>query len=358
MLKKLAFLTVVLIAVVALAACSGQAAPTEAPQQEAATQAPVEQPTEAAAPVEQPTEAAAPTEAPQVAQSNLVFGLAVHSNPAEDSFWGVVERGAKDAADTYGITLKSGGSGDPTEQAQLVETYVSDKVDGLIVSLANPDALKDAVKRAVDAGIPVITINSGVDVYKELGAITHVGQTEFVAGQGAGEQFNKAGLKSVLCVIHEEGNIGLEQRCDGLEDTFQGKVERFNVATTGTRDIAGTSASIQDKLIAAGDVDGILTLNPDIAGAALDAIKATGKDVKLATFDLSPAVLDAIMNDEIMFAIDQQQYLQGYLPVVFLYLYNTNLNTVGGGQPVLTGPGIVDKSNAAQVKELAAKGTR
>ena len=347
MLKKITFLIVVMLAVVALAACAGQTAPTQAPEQ-AATQAPAEQ----------PTEAAAPTEAPQVAQSNLVFGLAVHSNPAEDSFWGVVQKGAQDAADTYGVTLKSGGSGDPSDQAQLVETYVSDKVDGIIVSLANPDAMKDSLQRAKDAGIPFITINSGVDVYKELGAITHVGQTEFVAGQGAGEQFNKAGLKSVLCVIHEEGNIGLEQRCDGLEDTFQGKVERFNVATTGTRDLAGTSASIQDKLTAASDVDGILTLNPDIAGAALDAIKAAGRDVKLATFDLSPAVLDAIDAGDVMFAVDQQQYLQGYLPIVFLYLYNVNLNTVGGGQPVLTGPGIVDKSNAAQVKELAAQGTR
>lgn len=130
------------------------------------------------------------------------------------------------------------------------------------------------------------------------------------------------------------------------------------MATTGTRDIAGTSASIQDKLIAEDDVDGILTLNPDIASAALDAIHAAGKEVKLATFDLSPAVLDAIEAGDIMFAVDQQQYLQGYLPVVFLYLYNVNLNTVGGGQPVLTGPGIVDKSNAAQVKELAARGTR
>jgi len=348
MLKKVAILMVVLIAVVALAACGAQTTPTQAPE----AKTPAQQPTQAAAPTEKPTEA------PQVAQSNLVFGLAVHSNPAEDSFWGVVQKGAQDAADTYGITLKSGGSNDPSEQAQLVETYVSDKVNGIIVSLANPDAMKDSVKRATDAGIPVITINSGVDVYKELGAITHVGQTEFVAGQGAGEQFNKAGLKSVLCVIHEEGNIGLEQRCKGLADTFKGKVEDFNVATTGTRDIAGTSSSIQDKLIATEDVDGILTLNPDIAGAALDAISAAGRDIKLATFDLSPAVLDAIDAGNIMFAVDQQQYLQGYLPVVFLYLYNTNLNTVGGGLPVLTGPGIVDKSNAAQVKELAAKGTR
>jgi len=347
-LKILSLLVVVVLLGTLLAACGPAEEATQAP---APTQAQVEEkPTEAKV-EEKPTE-------PQVMQAGLVFGMAVHANPAEDAFWGVVEKGAKDAAATYGIELKSGGSGDPAEQAQLVENFVADKVDGIIVSLANPDALKDAVKKAVDAGIPVITINSGVDVYKELGALTHVGQTETVAGQGAGEKFNEAGAKKVLCVIHEEGNIGLEQRCDGLADTFQGDVERFNVATTGVRDVAGTVSAIQNKLIADTDIDAILTLNPVIAMAARDAIVAAGGSQKLATFDLSPDVLQAIEDGEIMFAIDQQQYLQGYLPVVFLYLYNTNLNTVGGGLPVLTGPGFVDKSNAAQVKDLAAQGTR
>jgi len=309
---------------------------------------------------EEPTEAVVVeelTQESQVTQSDLVFGMAVHSNPAEDAFWGVVERGAKDAADTYGLTLKSGGSSDPAEQAQLVETYIADGVDGIFVSLANPDALKDAVIKAVDAGIPVITINSGVDVYKELGALTHVGQTEFVAGQGAGEEFSAAGATKVLCVIHEEANIGLEQRCDGLADAFTGEMERFNVATTGVRDVAGTVSAIQNKLTG-GDFDGVLTLNPVIAMAARDAIAAGGGGEMLATFDLSPDVLQAIEDGEMMFAIDQQQYLQGYLPVVLLYLYDTNLNTVGGGLPVLTGPGIVDASNAAQVMDLSAQGTR
>lgn len=309
---------------------------------------------------EEPTEAVVveePTEETQVTQSDLVFGMAVHSNPAEDAFWGVVEKGAKDAAATFGVTLKSGGSSDPAEQAQLVETYIADNVDGIFVSLANPDALTDAVTKAVAAGIPVITINSGVDVYKELGALTHVGQTEFVAGQGAGEEFNAAGATSVLCVIHEEANIGLEQRCDGLADTFGGEMERFNVATTGVRDVAGTVSAIQNKL-SSGNFDGVLTLNPVIAMAARDAIAAGGGGQKLATFDLSPDVLQALEDGEMLFAIDQQQYLQGYLPVVLLYLYDTNLNTVGGGLPVLTGPGIVDASNAAQVKDLSAQGTR
>jgi simple sugar transport system substrate-binding protein len=327
-----------------LAACGA----TEEP---AATEAPEEPaPTEAA---EEP----APTE-PQVTQADLTFGMAVHSNPAEDAFWAVVETGAQDAADQFGVELIAGGSSDPVEQSQLVENLIADDVDGIFVSLANPDALRDAVANAVDAGIPVITINSGVDIYKELGAMTHVGQTEFVAGQGAGEQFNTEGAAKVLCVIHEEGNIGLEQRCDGLADTFGGEVERFNVATTGVRDVAGTVSAIQNKLISDEAIDGILTLNPVIAMAALDAINAVGRDVMLATFDLSPDVLTAIANGEMLFAIDQQQYLQGYLPVVMLYLYNTNLNTVGGGQPVLTGPGIVDQSNAAEVQDLAEQGTR
>jgi len=343
MFRKLAVLLIV--ALLVLTACQVTPQPAPAPA-----------PTEAKAPAPAPTEAKA--EAPQVVQTNLVFGMAVHSNPAEDAFWGVVEKGAKDAAATFGVTLKSGGSGDPAEQAQLVETYIADKVDGIFVSLANPDALKDVIKKAVAAGIPVITINSGVDVYKELGALTHIGQTEFVAGQGAGEKFKAAGAKKVLCVIHEEANIGLEQRCDGLADTFGGEMERYNVATSGVRDVAGTVSSIQNKLIADSAIDGVLTLNPVIAMAARDAIAAAGGGQKLATFDLSPDVLAALEAGEMLFAVDQQQYLQGYLPVVLLYLYNTNLNTVGGGLPVLTGPGFVDKSNAAQVKDLAAKGTR
>lgn len=305
-----------------------------------------------------PAPAAASQPAAQPAGAGLVIGLAVHSNPAEDSFWGVVEKGAKDAAAAMGVQLKSGGSGNPAEQAQLIETYVADKVDGIIVSLANPDALKDAIKKATSAGIPVITVNSGAGVYKELGALTHVGQTERVAGQGAGEQFNAVGAKKVLCVVHEEANVGLEERCDGIKDTFKGEVERFNVATTGVKDVAGTTASLQDKLTADKGIDAIMGLNTAIAIAARDAAKAAGVKVNIATFDLSPEVLDAIVAGDLMFAIDQQQYLQGYLPVVFLVLNKKNLNTVGGGLPVLTGPGIVNKSNAAAVKDLSAKGTR
>jgi simple sugar transport system substrate-binding protein len=287
----------------------------------------------------------------------LHFCLAVHDDPT-GSFWSVVDRGAHDAAALYGADLTSGGSLDPVVQTQFVEDCVAQDVDGIVVSLANPDALRDSVLSATQAGIPVITINSGVDVFKELGALTHVGQTELVAGQGAGERFNDLGASKVLCVIHEEGNIGLEERCDGLTETFSGEVERFNVATTGVADLAGTSSTLQDKLISDDSIDAVLTLNPDVAVAARDAMSAAGTEQMLGAFDLSPDVLQALVDGQMVFAIDQQQYLQGYLPIVFLALYNQNANVVGGGLPVLTGPGFVDASNAAAVIDLSAAGTR
>lgn len=291
--------------------------------------------------------------------ADLTFGVAVHDNPGESGFWNVVQTGAEAAGEELGVEVSVQGDADAAIQADQVRNFVASGVDGIVVSLANPDAMAAPIQEAVAAGIPVITINSGVDQWQELGAITHVGQTETVAGEGAGERLNEEGLTHVLCIVHEEGNIGLDQRCSGLESTFSGTVERFNVGSTGVQDIQGTQSAILNKLTDDDSVDGMMALNPDIAVAARDARSEAGRDdVALATFDLSPDVLSAIDSGEMLFAVDQQQYLQGYLPIEFLKLYSENLNTVGGGQPVLTGPGFVDESNAAQVIDLAEQGTR
>ena len=288
-------------------------------------------------------------------ESDVTIAMVTHGDGG--SFWSVAKKGAEDAASDLGITVEySESNNDPEEQAQLIEAAVTAGVDGLAVSAPNPDAIADAVQQAVDAGIPVITLNSGADQFGELGAYTHVGQTEFVAGQGAGEQLAEAGATKLLCVIHEQGNIGLEQRCEGAADTFGGDVENFQV--TGTGDIQTTLNEIQSKLQADTSIDAVLSLNPDIAIAARDAVAGAGSSAQVATFDLSGDVVAAIEDGEILFAVDQQQYLQGYLPVVFLYLNNTNANTVGGGLPILTGPGFVTADNAAEVADLAEAGTR
>lgn len=273
-----------------------------------------------------------------------------------DAFWDVVKKGAEQAGSDLGITVNYQGDGSPANQANLIDTAVSQRVDGIIVSMANPDALQESIRNAVAAGIPVISINSGESRYQEFGAITHVGQNEQVAGRGAGAQLKEAGVTKLLCVIHEQGNIALEERCAGAKETLGGTVENFQVP--GTADIAGTTAELQAKLQADSSIDGVLTLNPGIGTAALEAIRGSGSSAKLATFDLSGDVVDAIIAGDILFAVDQQQYLQGYLPVVFLYLTVTNANTVGGGLPVLTGPGFVTADNAERVKDLAAAGTR
>jgi simple sugar transport system substrate-binding protein len=300
-------------------------------------------------------QAAGGTEAGGTDAGDLTIAMVTHGDGG--SFWSVAKRGAEDAARDLGITLNyQESNNDPQQQAQLIETAISQGVDGLAVSAPNPDAISSAVESAVDAGIPVITLNSGVDVFQDIGAITHVGQTERIAGEGAGSRLAEEASGKLLCIIHEQANIGLQERCEGAAEGFGGEVENFQVAGTG--DISTTLSELQVKLETDSSVGAVLSLNPDIAVAARDAISSAGVDVVLATFDLSGDVVTAIENGEISFAVDQQQYLQGYLPVVFLTLYNTNSNTVGGGQPVLTGPGFVDASNAADVAELASAGTR
>jgi simple sugar transport system substrate-binding protein len=287
--------------------------------------------------------------------TDLTIAMVTHGDGG--SFWSVAKKGAEDGAKAMGVELKySESNNDPEEQAQLIEGSVTEKVDGLAVSAPNPDAIKDAVQTAVDAGIPVITLNSGAEESADLGAITHVGQTETIAGEGAGAKLKQAGATKMLCIIHEQGNVGLNQRCEGAKEGFGGDVENLQVA--GASDISTSLTEIQSKLESDSSVDAVLALNPDIAMAARDAAEGANSEAKVATFDLSGDVVKAIKDGSILFAVDQQQYLQGYLPIVFLALNKTNANTVGGGQPVLTGPGFVEKDNADTVEKLAEEGTR
>ena len=291
----------------------------------------------------------------QTQGSGLTIAMVTHSD--EGSFWSVVKKGAQQAAKDEGVKLVwSPSNNDPQKEAQLIDAAVSQKVDGLAVSVPNASAIKDSLAKAKAAGIPIITLNSGADDFKKLGALTHVGQTETIAGRAAGQKLKAGGVKKVLCVIHEQNNIGLQQRCDGVKQGFGGSVT--NLQVKGTADIATTQTEIKSKLQADKSYDGVIALNPDIAAAAKTAISGASSDAKLATFDLSPAVLKDIASGNVLFAVDQQQYLQGYLPVVFLKLYRQNANTVGGGQPVLTGPGFVEKSNVATVQKLTEAGTR
>jgi simple sugar transport system substrate-binding protein len=289
---------------------------------------------------------------------DLSFSVVTHGS-AGDAFWDVVQNGAKAAGKDLGVSVDYQSDGDPQRQAQLIDAAVNQKVDGIVVSMANPDALQDSVEAAVAAGIPVVTINSGGERSAEFGAIGHVGQDETIAGQGAGKRLADDGATKVLCVIHEAGNIGLDQRCSGAQKAFTANGGGgFTTTQVDINDLQGAQSTITSQLQSNPDIDAVLTLNSSIAAVAVAAAEDAGSKAKVATFDLNEDVIKGIKDGTISFAVDQQQYEQGYLPIVMLKLYAENLNTVGGGQPVLTGPGIVDSDNVDEIADLASAGTR
>ncbi|GAA3157351.1 sugar ABC transporter substrate-binding protein [Blastococcus jejuensis] len=285
---------------------------------------------------------------------DLSFAVITHGS-AGDAFWDVVQNGAEAAGDDLGVEVDYQSDGDPQRQAQLIDAAVNQDVDGIVVSMANPDALQDSIEAAVEAGVPVVTINSGGDRSVEFGAIGHVGQDETIAGVGAGRQLAGDGASSVLCVIHEAGNIGLEQRCDGASEGLGTDVTPLQV---DINDLQAAQSTITSELQRDPDIDAVLTLNSAVAAVAVAATADAGSEAQIATFDLNADVISGIQGGDISFAVDQQQFEQGYLPIVMLKLYAENLNTVGGGQPVLTGPGIVDADNVDEIADLASAGTR
>jgi len=285
--------------------------------------------------------------------TGLHFAVITHGT-AGDAFWSVVKNGAQAAGDKLGVAVDYRSDGDPGAQAKLIDNAIAQHVDGIVVSMANPDALRTSIQNAVHAGIPVITINSGQAQSAEYGALTHVGQDEGIAGEQAGTRFKQAGKTKLLCVIHEAGNIGLNQRCDGAKRTF-GNTATVQVDINNPTD---AQARIRGALEADPTIDAVLALNSQIAAGAVAAAKAANSKAQVATFDLNSDVVSAIKAGDIVFAVDQQPYLQGYLPIVFLQLYKENANTVGGGKPVLTGPAFVDKANVDTVASYAARGTR
>ena len=221
--------------------------------------------------------------------------------------------------------------------------------------MANPDALQGSIEAARDAGIPVITINSGEDRSAEFGALAHFGQSEGVAGEGVGERLKEEGAEKVVCLIHEAGNVGLEQRCQGVADGFGGEVQNLQVDLNNPQ---GIQATVKSTLMGDDSIDTVVGLNPSVTTAALAGVEETGEEIKVASFDIDADVLAGIQDGTILFTVDQQQYLQGYLPIAMLVLYHDNGNTLGGGHPVLTGPAFVDSENVDQVAEFVQAGTR
>jgi simple sugar transport system substrate-binding protein len=294
-----------------------------------------------------------------VAQRDLRFVVVSHGQ-ASDPFWSVAANGVDAAAKDMGVSVEyqAPGTFDMVEMSAIIDAAVASQPDGLVVTIPDADALGDSIKAAVAAGIPVISMNSGSDDFADLGVLVHVGQTEYEAGLIAGQEFAKAGVGSAICINQEVGNTALDDRCQGFEDGLGVEVD---VIPVDLADPTGTQETVAGAL-QANPVDGILTLGPTGAMPTLAALTESGMlgTIKFATFDMSPEVLEAIGNGDMLFAIDQAQYLQGYLPIVLLTQFKeTGALPLGSvTRVILTGPQIVTAETAADVIAFSEQGLR
>ncbi|MDX3130066.1 sugar ABC transporter substrate-binding protein [Streptomyces europaeiscabiei] len=285
----------------------------------------------------------------------MKIAMVTHA-PSGDTFWDIIRKGAEVAAAKDNVELIYSNDESASGQATLIQNAIDQKVDGIAVTLAKPDALKDAIAKAQKAGIPVVGFNSGMDVWKEQGLLSFFGQDESVSGQAFGNKLNETGAKHALCVVQVQGHVGLEARCAGVKKTFKGETENLYV---NGNDMPATKSTISAKLKQDSSIDQVVTLGAPFALTAVESVADAGSKAKVATFDLNKELTESIKSGDIEFAVDQQPYLQGYLSVDSLWLYKNNGNYSGGGEaPVLTGPAFVDKSNVDAIAKFAAKGTR
>jgi simple sugar transport system substrate-binding protein len=285
--------------------------------------------------------------------SGYTFAMITHETPG-DTFWDRIRAGAEQAAKDTGSTLKYSADPEASKQAVLIQNAIDSKVDGIATTLVTPEALIPTVKKATAAGIPVDSFNSGTNYYKEAGALTHFSSDEKLAGQQAGAKAKADGATKILCTIQQTGSVALEDRCAGVKSAFP---NTENIQVNGADDSAVTSA-IQAKLAQDKDINWIITLGAKQAIDAIKAKEAVGSEVKIGTFDLNKEAAEAVQGGNIQFCIDQQPYLQGYLAVTQLYLYKKNGNILGGGQPSLTGPSFVDKTNVDAILPFINQNTR
>ena len=274
--------------------------------------------------------------------------------PDSDSWWNTIKNAIKVAGDQMDVTVeyRNPPTGDLADMARIIEQASASNPDGIIATIADYDVLSGPLSKAVAKGIPVITINSGTEEQsKKIGALMHVGQPEYAAGKGAGVRAKAAGVKKFLCVNHYITNPASIERCRGYADALG--VDLGKQMIDAGQDPGEIKSKVMAYLQANKDTDGVLTLGPTSAHPTLAALEEMGKSgqIHFGTFDLSSEIATAIKGDVISFAIDQQPYLQGYLPVVIL----TNLTRYGvvPGNSINSGPGFVVKSNIGLVEKYA-----
>ena len=278
---------------------------------------------------------------------------------ASSSFWSIVRNGVEAASRQFDVTVsyRSPDTFSTDRMSALIDEAIRSRPDGLVVSLPGPE-VAGAVRRAVDGGIPVVSINSGSELSEQLGLLAHVGQPEERAGYAAGERLLDAGVERALCVNQERDNVGLGDRCRGLARAMRAGGARSRVVYVDDQDPPLTVRRVR-AAIERHRIDGVQALNNDGAMQVLEAVGGVSqRRIVVGAFDMSPEVLAAVRQERIRFTIDQQPYLQGFLPVAFLAQYARYGLFPEQGEVVATGPNFVTADNADQAIRLSERGIR
>ena len=252
------------------------------------------------------------------------------------------------------VEYRNPPTGDLADMARILEQASASNPNGIMVTIADVDVLRGPITAAIAKGIPVITVNSGTQAQShELGALAHVGQPEYDAGKGAGEQAKAAGVTKFLCVNHYITNAASVERCQGYADALG--VELGGQMLDSGIDPTEVYNKVKAYLANNPDTNGILTLGPNSAEPTIKLLRDTGSAGKynFITFDLSADIAAGIKDGTVTAAIDQQPYLQGYLPVVFLTM-NSRYGLVPAGD-INTGPGFVTKDTISTVEKFAGE---
>jgi simple sugar transport system substrate-binding protein len=288
------------------------------------------------------------------ADDKIAIEVVTHGEAAS-TFWTIVRNGL-DAAERQmdvDVDHRAADVYNPRVMAGLIDAAVAREPDGLVVSIPSAE-LVPAIRRAIAAGIPVVSINSGSGISRRLGTLAHIGQPEEKAGYRAGLRLVAEGATNGLCVNQEVGNEGLDRRCAGFARALRESGARSRVVKVDDRSIGDTRAQIVEAAGQPG-VDAVLALNNKVGQIAAESLP---RDIAIGTFDYSPEVLKAIEAGRILFAVDQQPYLQGYLPIVFLAERARYGLFPAQGEVVPTGPNFVTRDNAAQAARLSQLGIR
>ncbi|MEM9250377.1 MAG: sugar ABC transporter substrate-binding protein [Pseudomonadota bacterium] len=289
------------------------------------------------------------------AQDNLSYVLVSHA-PDSDSWWNTIKNGIALAGDQMGVTVeyRNPPTGDIADMARIIEQATAAGPNGIITTLADYDVLKEPIQEAVASGIDVIIMNTGTpDQAREVGALMYVGQPEYDAGYAAGLRAKGDGVTSFLCVNHAIQQPTVGERCRGFADGLG--VDLGEAMLDSGTDPSEIKNKVLAYLSANPETDGILTLGPVSADPTIAALEENGMagEMYFGTFDLGEEIVKAIKGGVIEWGIDQQPFLQAYLPVVVMANYHRY--GVLPGNNINSGPGFVTADGLEKVEAFAGE---